>query len=186
MQASGQVALTPSGPAISPGAAFAPAISPPVVQNQVTTNATLGTLSASLMVLQTNLQQTLPILILFNDSFDFVSLANTGLGVSGTANPPGNFGSNLGSNFAQNFGANAAVSTGGSLFNSPPVPSNVNPTASPQSVPAVAISPDALRALIVLQSDIQRMLPLVNALNGGTTNAPGSFTNLVGVPPTGP
>jgi hypothetical protein len=44
---------------------------------------------------------------------------------------------------------------------------------------------DTLRALVILQSDMQRMLPLITALNGGTlgnlpiglTGLPGAFTN---------
>jgi hypothetical protein len=158
----------------------------PSTPGQATTNATLAALSDSLLALQANLQQTLPVLMLFNDNFDFVNLADNTAAPS-TANPPGNFSANLGTNFASNFAVNAAVPTGPSLINSAPTRSTTIPvTAASQGFGAVPINRDALRALLVLQNDIQRMLPVLNALNGGTTNFPGSFSNLVGVVPHSP
>ena len=84
LQALAQVALTPATPAITPAPVFVPGgpaistggatVSPPA------TNATLTALSQSLVVLQMSLQQTLPILISFNDGFDFVNLASNGAG----------------------------------------------------------------------------------------------------------
>jgi len=130
----------------------------------------------------------LPVLSLFNDNFDFVSLADNGFASTSAGVPaaPGNFATNLGTNFARNLGVNAAMPTGSSLFNTAPAATTTTTSAAaglPQGASSVPVTRDALRALLVLQSDIERMLPLVNALNGGTSNSPGSFTNLFGLVP---
>ncbi len=189
-RAHGQVALTPDTPAISPSSVFVPggpALTAPVNSNVVATNATPLALANSLSALQTNLQQTLPILILFNNNFDFVSLGDNGVPATTTANPPGNFSSNDATNFAQNLAVNTAVPTGPPLITSVPTTAGVRVPAAdaglPQGMANTPVSRDTIRALLVLQSDIQRMLPVINALNNGTTVAPGSFTNLFGVVP---
>lgn len=194
LQTWSQVALIPDNPAVSPSPVFV-ASSPAIAAQAATAvpvanSPTLLALSDSLRLLQTNLQQTLPVLSLFNDNFDFVSLGDNGLASTAAGVPaaPGNFATNLGTNFAANLGVNAAMPTGRSLFNTPPVvTTTTTPTAAaaglPQGASSVPVTRDALRALLVLQSDIERMLPLVNALNGGTSNSPGSFTNLFGVVP---
>ena len=182
-----QVALTPSTPAISPSPVFvsgAPALSAPASAGAVVTNGTLLALSDALLALQTNLEQTLPNLILFNDNFDFVSLGDNGTPATTAATPPGNFSVNFATNFAVNAGVNSAVPTGPPLITSTP---NRTPAAAaglPQGFAGVPVTRDTLRALLVLQSDIQRMMPVINALNSGLTNAPGSFTNLFGIIPT--
>src|SRR5947209_1097237 len=191
LQTWSQVALIPDNPAVTPSPVFvagSPAIASPVATTAaVATNATLLALSDSLKLLQNNLQQTLPVLSLFNDNFDFVSLGDNGLASTSAGVPPapGNFATNLGTNLARNLGVNAAMPTGSSLFNTPPVATTATtvPSAAglPQGVSSLPVTRDALRALLVLQSDIERMLPVLNALNGGTTNSPGSFTNLFGV-----
>jgi hypothetical protein len=187
IQSWAQTALTPATPAISPAPVFVP--SSPVLAPTATTpafvstNASLIALADALVVLQTNLQQTLPVLSTFNDNFDFVSLGDNGLGATSAAAPHGNFSANLATNFAVNLGVNAAMPTGSSLFNT--VANRVNASAAglPQGFATVPITRDTLRALLVLQSDMQRMLPVLNALNNGTTNSPGNFTNLFGVVP---
>jgi hypothetical protein len=184
-----QVALTPATTAISPSPVFvpgSPALSSPANANAVVTNATLLALSDSLLALQTNLEQTLPNLILFNDNFDFVSLGDNGTAATPASNPPGNFSVNFATNFAVNAGVNSAVPTGRSLFNTVANRTPVAAAGLPQGFAAVPVTRDTLRALLVLQSDIQRMMPVINALNAGITNAPGSFTNLFGIVPTTP
>ena len=78
----GQVALTPATPAITPSPVFvpgSPAITPPgATAGLVATNASLVALADALVTLQTNLQQTLPVLSLFNDNF--VRVAAVALG----------------------------------------------------------------------------------------------------------
>ena len=178
---SAQPALTPATPVMAPPSPAlvpgSPAIAPPTLHPAAApvTNATLAALSDSLAVLQTNLEQALPILINFNDSFDFVSLLNGGAAsTAGTPNPPGNFAVNAGVHFATNF----AAPTGPAAAQSP--------AAASQGVATIPVTRDVLRALLVLQSDMQRMLPVLNALNGGSTNLPGGFTALFSTPATSP
>jgi hypothetical protein len=131
IQSWAQTALTPATPAISPAPVFVP--SSPVLAPTATTpafvstNASLIALADALVVLQTNLQQTLPVLSTFNDNFDFVSLGDNGLGATSAAEPHGNFSANLATNFAVNLGVNAAMPTGSSLFNT--VANRVNASA---------------------------------------------------------
>ncbi|HZR17227.1 MAG TPA: hypothetical protein VFE51_07865 [Verrucomicrobiae bacterium] len=185
-----QVALSPATPAITAPAPVlvpsSPALAPVATSpGFVATNASLLALADALVVLQTNIQQTLPVLSMFNDNFDFASLGDNGLGATASGAPPGNFSTNLGTNYAVNFGVNAATPTGPSLFNTVANRTTLSAAGLPQGFATVPVTRDTLRALIVLQSDLQRMLPILNGLNGGTTNYPGSFTNLFGLTPTG-
>jgi hypothetical protein len=187
VQSWAQAALIPATPAISPSPVFvpsSPALAPTAVSpGFVSTNASLIALADALAVLQTNLQQTLPVLSTFNDNFDFVSLGDNGLAATAAGAPQGNFSANLGTNFAVNLGVNAAMPTGSSLFNT--VANRVNTSAAglPQGFATLPITRDTLRTLLVLQKDMQRMLPILDALNNGITNSAGSFTNLFGVVP---
>lgn len=190
LQSSAQVALTPSGPAISPPSpAFVPggpALAPlSGTRGLATTNATLTALSESLAVLQTNIEQALPILINFNDGFDFTSLSAIGTATPAT-HPMGNFAVNAGVNFATNLAVNSAVPTGTPLFNSQANAAAQVPPGTSQGVATVPVTRDVLRALLVLQSDMERMLPVINALNGGSTNLPGGFSALFSGPATSP
>ena len=175
-QSFAQVALTPATPAISTSPVFvpgSPALSPAPNNTTaaLTTNATLVALSQSLMSLQTNLEQALPLLINFNDSFDFVNLAGS------TAVNQAN------GNVVVDHGANASLPTGRSLFNAPASATAQVPAGVAEGVATIPVTSDVLRALLVLQSDVQRMVPVLNFLNNGATNSPGTFTNLFGVPP---
>jgi hypothetical protein len=180
-----QVALSVGSPAIPPSSPVfvigSPAIAAPIATGGATTtpNVSLQTLSDVLTMLQTNLEQTLPVVSSFNDNFDFISLSDNGLAAQGSS---GNFGVNTATNLAVNLGVNAAMPTGPGLFNAAPnrATLNLGAPASPQGLSAVPFTRDTLRALLILQSDIEHMLTVVNILNSGTTNA-GSFTNLFGV-----
>lgn len=177
--------MTVDTPAISPTPVFAigaPAIAAPVTTTAgVATRVSLQALSNALIMLQTNLEQTLPVVSGFNDNFDFISLNDNGVASAA----PGNFAINAATNLAVNLGVNAAMPTGPGLFNTPLnratviVPGSTAVPASAQGVSAAAFTRDSLRALLILQSDIERMLSVVNVLNSGTTS-PGVFTNLVG------
>jgi hypothetical protein len=179
-----QTALTPGSPAISVSPSFVPgspalSVTP---AGQVDTNFTLAALSQALVTLQNNVQQTLPMVALFNDNFDFVSLNQSIF----NTNPPPNMAQNLAGNFAKSFAVNTAVSTG-SLFNTNPAVNLAPGAPAVGSTPvnsafaAAQMNRETLRALLVVQSDLERLLPLLNALNGGAANVPGSFTNLFGV-----
>jgi hypothetical protein len=195
VRALAQVAIIPSNPAISPASPAlvpsSPALSPVSVNpNLVVTNSTLVSLSSLLLSLQSNLEQTLPVLEMFNDNFDFVSLGDNGVAATREQNPAGNFGGNFATNFAGNFGVNVATPTGPSLFNTVAntVAPRLNPAAAglPGGLANIPVTRETLRALLILQSDIQHMLPVINALNAGTASYPGSFTNLFGIVPGTP
>jgi len=188
-RAPGQVALSPATPVISPSPVFvadSPALTPAgTTPPFVSTNASLAALAGALVCLQTNIQQTLPVLTMFNDNFDFVSFADNGSGSTASSAPAGNFSSNLAANYAANFGVNAATPTGPPLITSTPTQAVPSAAGLPQGVARVPVTRDSLRSLLILQDDLQRALPLLVALNGGTTNFPGSFSNSFGLTPTG-
>ena len=193
-----QVALTVGAPAISVGA---PAISPsspvfvvgsPAIPAPIVTptpsgtraNVTLQALSDALIMLQTNLEQTLPLVAGFNDNFDFISLSDNGVASTTAGNPSGNFGvsfaSNQATNLAVNLGVDAAMPTGPGLFNTAQSTVAASAAGSAQGLSAVSFTRNTLRALLILQGDIEHMLTVVNVLNTGATNA-GTFTNVLGV-----
>jgi hypothetical protein len=161
---SGQV-LTPSSPALTPSSPFVPS-SPVLASNTqlstnipVTTVLTVAEVAATLTNLQVAIEQSLPVLAAFNDTFDFTSTV-----------------------FQPQPSVAAAASPG-------IVVSGVLVTN--------ALARDTVRATLILQNDMERMLPLLNALNGGTnaiavvsnsfvglvmTNSvtPGNLTNVFG------
>ncbi len=177
LSASCQV-LSPTTPALTASPAFVPGS--PVLAgdlNAPQTNAsgspanfTAGELSALLINLQAAMEQALPALGAFNNSFVFTNAP---------ANMAANFSVNLGTNFSANLGSNFGVN-----FGTPAGPSSANPLfGAPGTVNAT------LRGMLVLQSEVEQMLPVLNALNGGTNSAgagfapdfmPGSLTNLFG------
>ena len=185
LQVTPTTSLVPGGPAIPVGAATA--ASTGVNGASVVNVNTLATLLANL---QTVGEQALPVLANFNDGFDFFSLGsgpavNNGLAATGTslANNSGtNFSNNSGRNFGMNLGANVATRT------SPSVGVATNAFGIPGGLAVSLPSRETLRALLVLQNDLERLLPLLASLNGGKpANAglssgfvPGVFTNTFG------
>ncbi len=182
----GQAVFVPSSPAISPGTPAAtpapafvpgsPALSanlPGAVTNTTATptNLTLADVSATIQYLQLAMEQALPAVAAFNNNFMFTNAPSSGtMAANFSANLGSNFAANLGSNFGVNFGTPVAPNM---FFN--------GPNATPGSVGAT------LRAMLVLQSDMEQLLPLLNGLNGGTNAAaaalfpgfaPGNLTNL--------
>src|ERR1051326_5279619 len=140
----------------------------------------------------------------------------TGTATSGTGTTAGtttttaaeNFGHSLGANTSANFGtalgqdlssissgrANAVAPAGtamGANLSATGVTNafGLQPTfavAGATNTLAFGSARDVLRALLLLQDDVERMLPLVNALNGGTPATLGvSLTNNFGTVPTG-
>lgn len=199
-QAGAQPALGPASPAI-PTIPATPTLAPPAPAipaslRPAATNAPLGSSMASLIQalggLQVQLQQALPVLQAFNNSFDFVTIGS----LTTTNTRPGtgaNFSSNLGANFAssssQNLSASAAVPT-----INPASAAAANAFGLPPELQASPITADTLRSLLVLQNDLERMLPTLSALNGGTNFpvglgltpgfAPGSVSSAFTTPST--
>ena len=194
-----QVAITPATPVLTPPTPATSVSTPLAAENTVLTPvpatspsvnnkaASIAALSTALMVLQTNVLDTLPLLEFFNDNYSF------GDNFAPAYVPPsGNLSVNLATNYAANFGVNMAVSTGGSLFNAPVVKTPVVP-GGVTTVPGFAslpvsppVSRDTLRALVILQSDMERLLPLLDQLNSGAANSTGLFTNAFGFVRTNP
>jgi len=168
--------------------------------NQFGTNFTAGDLNSVLLVLQNNLQQTLSLLSGFNGNFSTGGGTMTGT-AGGAANLSQNLASsagvNLGQNLAQNVAGSTAPSAPASVFTQP-AQSTLPPTAlaaqgpnlangvsgAPNNVSGFADNSSA-RLLIILQNDIERMLPEVGALTGGSFVLPGGngtfVTNQFGV-----
>jgi hypothetical protein len=184
----------PLSPALSSGTPALTGTTNPTVTNGGTTNLTIGNLAAQLERLQTDLDQLLPLLTSFNNSFDFVTTG--GFPIPTTASGgAANFSSNLGANFSSslgtNFSTNLATPTGsGNGF-----VIATNTFGFPPGLGVAPITRETLRALLVLQSDLQRIQPTLNTLNGGTTNfvgiglapgfVPGAVTNVFGITQTG-
>lgn len=200
VRAVAQPALTPASPAIPPAQA-APTASPPspAIQTSmapVTSNPSIGSSMASLVQvlagLQIQMQQTLPVLQAFNNSFDFVTIGS----LTTTNTRPGtgaNFSSNLGANFASSSGQNLSSSAAVPTFN-PASGAAANAFGLPPDLGVAPITGDTLRSLLVLQSDLERILPTLSALNGGTNSpvgigltpgfAPGPVSSVFAMPST--
>jgi hypothetical protein len=173
----GQPAMTVGSPAITVAPSFVPG-SPvlgatPQSPSAVDTNATVAALSEALLILQTNVQYTLPLLAYFNDNFDLFSFNDNN--VTGNVPPP-NMSQNLATNFASNLAVNTAVTTGPPLITTPVNRTTPQSAAGITGVPGFASLPmsrDKLRALLILQSDMERLLPLLNEVNQGALNNQG-------------
>ena len=196
-----QTALTPDAPVLPPSSvspamtAPTPALASPLGSSATTssTNLSIAGLAQLLTGLQGQLQQTLPVLNALNNSFDFVSVGtltnSTGMGGTGA-----NFSSSSGANFSSNTGANVGSSVAASTINVVGF-GPLNAFGLPPGLGVAPITSETLRALLVLQSDIERMLPTLNVLTGGTNGftgirltpgfGPGSVTNVFVVSPTG-
>jgi hypothetical protein len=179
-----QPALTLSNPAVQSSPAPAMSLDTPALPTASPTNGaeptapTAETLPGMLLSLQAQVETLVPVLEQLNEGIE----ANVGtITTSG-----GNFGLNLGNNFstsfATSFGANVSVPT----------------RAVPSALAAGTGSAvqDTFRALLVLQNDLERILPALVALNGGTNQpalggltpgfVPGAFTNVFNISPGTP
>lgn len=166
----GQTVLSPSAPALQGSAAVAvpssPALSldsvnPPIADGVVPgANSTVATLSALLTNLQNDLEVTLPFATAFNDSFDFSTLDTNGA-VGGPIALRTNLNNSLNS-----------LRVNASLSGSAAMASETNAFAVPPGFSAFPLTRDTLRGLLILQNDIERMLPLLNAINSGNSTAP--------------
>ena len=191
-----QRALTPDGPAL-PSSSISPvmtpstpAISTPAVAGSSSTNFSIPGLAQLLVGVKLQLEQALPVLNAFNNSFDFISagsLTNT-TEISSTG---ANFSSSRGANFSSSAGANLGSTVAVPTFNTQSG-SGLNAFGLPPGLGVAPVTSETLRALLVLEDDIERMLPTLNVLTGSTniSNAngltpgfsPGVVTNVFIVP----
>jgi hypothetical protein len=162
------------------------------------TNAVPPNLNTGLAALQNDVQQLLPVLADFNNTTALSALfaalqANT---TGGASVPPPLSGqllsSRTSSDFStlssQNFSTSVAAAPAGGTFSTAISP--VQPVLVPSATGAVS-SPvmtnafgatvnvrDVVRDLIVLQNDLERLLPVLVTLNG--SSLPAGFTNTIG------
>ena len=175
--------------------------------NQFGTNFTAGNLPVVLANLQNDLNQALTLLAEFN--------ANLGLGGGqglqltttpdqGAPGGPANFAQNLassaGANLSANLAANVATPTAPNTVGTPalaPPPTGVTNALGLSTsfgggigtnISSQTVAPDTARLLIMLQNDMERLLPNLAAFTGGSialpsglpanslnTNPPGTF-----------
>ncbi|PWU18141.1 MAG: hypothetical protein C5B50_09880 [Verrucomicrobia bacterium] len=164
-----QPVLVPSRPAIPApptpaGTVNAPALTPPAPGTAAgtATNATAADLAQALLTLQSNIEQALPFLGAFNNNFDFVNLAGGGgLPVTNTLSA-GNFFNGSQPNLT-------AASTNLFLLSAG--------VAGTNGFLAFPLTRDTLRGLLILQADMQRLLPILQGVNGLLPAQGGSVTN---------
>jgi hypothetical protein len=175
--------------------------------NQLPNGLTTGNFNQMLLNLQGDLAQILPVLASVNDSFDFTSAGMNGLGThiivssvgTGTTSTlinsaaTANLGTSLGQDLSSNIGGQANAVVPGSTALGGGGPAISNPIAGNNTSGAVTAGfafssrRDVLRALIILQDDVEKMLPLVNALNGGNATTLNTLsTNNLGTVTTTP
>ena len=170
--------------------------------NQFGSNLVPANLAGLIANLENDMLQLLPVLAAYNNSIDFSSnpgAKTPAIVPTSTANLGASFGTNTSSRSSGNFGANVSGSSAAPTFGTSTTSSGTaNPagttTLSPTGVsnpsgaqpnfnngstlnPSVLTSAarSSVRDLLILESDIERTLPLVNALNGG-----GDLTGLLG------
>ncbi|HWQ91743.1 MAG TPA: hypothetical protein VN673_08730 [Clostridia bacterium] len=161
--------------------------------NQTFTNELGNQFSAAelgirLARIEAEIQATLPLLAAFNSQSD-LRVAS-----AGTPTSTRNFASNAGTNFASrssaNVARNVAVPTGPVFGPSTSTPRALQPTGvtdpgglrpgfNTNAFPITAS--DTMRALLILQNDMERMLPILSAFNEGTSFGAGPVTEGVGI-----
>lgn len=164
--------------------------------NQFGTNISAAELRPLLLNLQSAIELALPAVAAFNNNFEFVETGTASTNSTATGSPPSpnngtmppnssvplnrTTGANLSSSLAVNAGQNlstlAGVATAPAVAG---VTNNTTTTVSASSNLSQSLglfgtnsltgnsTPNSLRALIVLQSDMERTLQLLAALNGG-------------------
>jgi hypothetical protein len=198
--------LTPGAPNISPVTpGFNNDFGP--IFNRFGTNAVPSNLDTGLAALQNDIQQMLPVLQNFNDNvaFSALSAALQTASTGGSTTPVPLSGQNLSTRTSsdlstlssQNLAAPVAAGpvNGGSfstaISGAPPTalsPTGVNnplglapgfggPVAT-NAFGTPITARDVVRDLIVLQNDLERLLPVLVTLNG--SSLPSGFTNMVG------
>jgi hypothetical protein len=174
--------------------------------NQFGSNLVPANLSALMANLENDMIQLLPVLAAYNNSIDLT--ASTGTNTQSTLPTTGsNLGTSLAGNASSRVSGNASGNLSSSISSTPnssgattvgTVSTSRQNTLTPTGVnnpngqqPAFGnggfnpefLSPAArssVRALFILESDLERTLPLVNSLNGG-----GDLNTVLGINSTG-
>jgi hypothetical protein len=174
--------------------------------NQFGIGYTVNDLSLVLGTMQTNFEIALPVIEAFNNSFDFANVGVGNIGVapgspvpSGSVAAPGanrNFSTSMGNNFANSQSASrgASVATPTTGVPSPAAGAMTTSsalTSSAQPITGFAATPitrERLRALLVLQEEMEETLSVLQGLNNDTNTvvappspiAPGPLTGNFG------
>ena len=123
--------------------------------NQVNQNVSVGNVAPLLVNVESNLLETLPLLAAFNDNFNFVNVS------SGTQAPG-----------ATPTSTSVTVSTQPTMLpnstNILGLPPGLTGLGTTNGARTIVLTRETLRALVVLENDIERMLPILDAVNGGT------------------
>lgn len=207
-QVTGTTTLTPGAPNLSPAAPGFNNVFGPMFNNQLGTNVLPANFGIGLANLQNNIQQLLPLLANFNDSVDFSTLAfpSSTTNATGSTAPVPVSGQNLSTRTSTDFSTLLSRDVSARPAGSPPNGSFSTAISTPSQT-AIAPSPtgvnnpfglqpgfggtittnafgtavnarDVVRDLIVLQNDLERLLPVLVTLNG--SSLPPGFTNRVG------
>jgi hypothetical protein len=177
-----QAVLSPPAPAIPAGslspalsaASVSPALTPPAPTSSPGPTSTNVVVSVDqLAPLLTNLEMTivqvLPVLSDFNVQFNFFPVVQGAPSPSTSATSSSSLPS-MSTSSSSPIGATAsahasAVATATTGFLLPPGLAGLGTT---NGLKTITLSRDTLRALLVLQADMERMLPVLDAVNGGT------------------
>jgi hypothetical protein len=206
-QVLGTSTVTPGAPNLSPAAPGFNNVFGPMFNNQFGTNVVPATFGTGLAALQNDIQQLLPVLANFNDNVDFSAVSSAlSTNATGSTAPVPVSGQNLSTRTSADFstllsrdvssrpagtppnGALSPAITAPSQTAIVPSPTGVNnplglapgfggPIATNAFGTAVTAR-DVVRDLIVLQNDLERLLPVLVTLNG--SSLPPGFTNMVG------
>jgi hypothetical protein len=105
--------------------------------------------------------QALPTIAAFNDGFDFVQ---SGTAVAAPSSTTGGSGTTA-VNVTNPTAAPLVLQTSTNPF---VLPAGLEGLGTTNGAGTFTITRDSLRALLVLESDLERVLPLLDAINGGT------------------
>jgi len=177
--------------------------------NQFATNLNAGELATALTSLQIEIQRTLPLIAALEASFGLASSGTTlPPTASSAAGPAANLSQNLAGNAAANLAVNLAGNVATPTAGPPATPPSVFALGTNAPVPSVPLSPgaggvtnvtgssvgstdlneiatlnaqrDTIRLLVILENDLERVLPGLAALTGGGVNFPvGAFPNVM-------
>ncbi len=198
-QVTGTSTLTPGVPNLSPATPGFNNVFGPMF-NRSGTNAVPANFGTGLATLQNDIQQLLPLLANFNDAVDFAALNNAlqpsatnGPGSSTTPAPVSgqNLSTRTSADFSTLLSSDVSTRTAITTPTQPavvPSPTGVNnpfglapgfggPITTNAFGTAVTAR-DVVRDLIVLQNDLERLLPVLVTLNA--SGLPPGFTNMVG------
>lgn len=179
--------LISAGALCAQSPAAGPAIVPPPAASLLVTNAPgsnqvqslIANLAPALSRLETQMQQTLSAIAVLNATVgEARALGATFLDeVASNSVPTTTSGQMLATNLGVTYATRTGIEAGQNVSVSPhPAPAaSANTATNAAVIPVLPMSSQAARAIILLQNDLERLLPILAALNGGpSTHEPGN------------